>query len=76
MRVFVPVEDASVDADAGALVPYRCGVVCAHELRGSLVLRNGVWSERVALNASVFGKPLYDAMGYVESDEPMMRLRL
>ena len=32
--------------------------------------------ERVVLNASVFGKPLYDAMGYVESDEPMMRLRL
>jgi len=50
MRVFVPVEDASIDADTGALVPYRCGIVCAHELRGSLVLRNGVWSERVALN--------------------------
>jgi GNAT superfamily N-acetyltransferase len=32
--------------------------------------------ERVVLNASVFGKPLYDAMGYVESDEPMMRFRL
>ena len=32
--------------------------------------------ERVVLNASVFGKPLYDAMGYVASDEPMMRLRL
>ena len=32
--------------------------------------------ERVVLNASVFGKPLYDAMGYVEAEEPMMRLRL
>ena len=32
--------------------------------------------ERVVLNASVFGKPLYDAMGYVVTDEPMMRLRL
>ena len=32
--------------------------------------------ERVVLNASTFGKPLYDAMGYVVADEPMMRLRL
>ena len=32
--------------------------------------------ERVVLNASTFGKPLYDAMGYVSTDEPMMRLRL
>lgn len=32
--------------------------------------------ERVVLNASAFGKPLYEAMGYVESDEPMMRLKL
>ena len=32
--------------------------------------------ERVVLNASVFGKPLYDAMGYVEAEEPMMRLKL
>ena len=32
--------------------------------------------ERVVLNASVFGKPLYDQMGYVVADEPMMRLRL
>lgn len=32
--------------------------------------------ERVVLNASVFGKPLYDAMGYVVADEPMMRFRL
>ena len=32
--------------------------------------------ERVVLNASVFGKPLYDAMGYVVSDQPMMRFNL
>jgi GNAT superfamily N-acetyltransferase len=32
--------------------------------------------ERVVLNASTFGKPLYDAMGYVAAEEPMMRLRL
>jgi hypothetical protein len=50
MRVFVPVEDRSVDADAGVLVPYRCGIACAHELRGALVLRDGVWTERTALN--------------------------
>ena len=50
MRVFVPVEDSSVDADAGVLVPYRYGLTCAHELRGALVLRDGVWAERAALN--------------------------
>jgi GNAT superfamily N-acetyltransferase len=32
--------------------------------------------ERVVLNASVFGQPLYDQMGYVVAEEPMMRLRL
>ena len=32
--------------------------------------------ERVVLNASTFGKPLYDTMGYVVADEPMMRLKL
>ena len=32
--------------------------------------------ERVVLNASVFGKPLYDAIGYVVTEEPMMRFRL
>lgn len=32
--------------------------------------------ERVMLNASVFGKPLYEAMGYVVASEPMMRMRL
>ena len=50
MRVFVPVEDRSVDADAGVLVPYRYGLTCAHELRGALVLREGVWTERAAVN--------------------------
>jgi GNAT superfamily N-acetyltransferase len=32
--------------------------------------------ERVVLNASTFGKRLYDEMGYVVADEPMMRFRL
>ena len=32
--------------------------------------------ERVVLNASTYGKPLYDAMGYVVANEPMMRFRL
>ncbi len=32
--------------------------------------------ERVVLNASTFGKALYASMGYVATDEPMMRLRL
>ena len=32
--------------------------------------------ERVVLNASTFGKPLYEAMGYVATAEPMMRMRL
>jgi GNAT superfamily N-acetyltransferase len=32
--------------------------------------------ERVVLNASAFGKPLYDKMGYVVANEPMMRFRL
>ncbi|HYE86904.1 MAG TPA: GNAT family N-acetyltransferase [Vicinamibacterales bacterium] len=32
--------------------------------------------ERVVLNASVFGRPLYEAMGYVPTNEPMMRLKL
>lgn len=50
MRVFVPVEDRSVDADAGVLVPYRYGLTCLHELRGALVLRDGVWAERTAVN--------------------------
>lgn len=32
--------------------------------------------ERVALNASTFGRSLYDKMGYVATEEPMMRRRL
>ena len=32
--------------------------------------------ERVVLNASAFGKPLYEAIGYVATDEPMMRMKL
>ena len=32
--------------------------------------------ERVVLNASSFGRALYESMGYVAADEPMMRLRL
>jgi GNAT superfamily N-acetyltransferase len=32
--------------------------------------------ERLVLNASTFGKPLYEAMGYVVTNEPMMRVRL
>jgi GNAT superfamily N-acetyltransferase len=32
--------------------------------------------ERVMLNASTFGHPLYESMGYVVADEPMMRLSL
>ncbi len=33
------------------LVPYRYGLTCAHELRGALVLRDGIWAERaVAVN--------------------------
>ena len=50
MRIFFPVEDASVDHEAGVLVPYRQGLACAHELRSPLVLREGVWSERDALS--------------------------
>jgi hypothetical protein len=50
MRVFVPVEDGSIDQEADLLVPYQCGVTCAHELRGALVLRDGVWRERAAIN--------------------------
>jgi GNAT superfamily N-acetyltransferase len=32
--------------------------------------------ERLVLNASAFGKPLYEGMGYVVTNEPMMRMRL
>lgn len=32
--------------------------------------------ERLVLNASTFGRPLYEQMGYVATNEPMMRMRL
>ena len=32
--------------------------------------------ERVVLNASTFGQPMYTEMGYVVAAEPMMRIRL
>jgi GNAT superfamily N-acetyltransferase len=32
--------------------------------------------ERVVLNASTFGQSLYQSLGYVVTNEPMMRLRL
>ena len=32
--------------------------------------------ERVVLNASTFGRPLYEGMGYVPTNEPMMRIKL
>jgi len=32
--------------------------------------------ERVVLNASTFGQPVYEQMGYVVANEPMMRIRL
>jgi GNAT superfamily N-acetyltransferase len=32
--------------------------------------------ERMVLNASTFGRPLYEDMGYVLTNEPMMRMRL
>ena len=50
MRVFVPVEDGSIDRESGVLVPYRYGLACAHELRGALALHDGVWSERASLS--------------------------
>lgn len=32
--------------------------------------------ERVVLNASAAGLPIYESMGYVATSEPMMRMRL
>lgn len=32
--------------------------------------------ERVVLNASTLGQPIYQQMGYVVANEPMMRIRL
>lgn len=50
MQVFVPLEDAVPERDAGVLVPYRAGLACAHELRGGLVLRDGIWCDAAAVN--------------------------
>jgi hypothetical protein len=50
MQVFVPLEDALPDRHAGTLVPYRCGLACAHELRGGLVLVDGSWCDVPAIN--------------------------
>lgn len=57
MQVFVPLEDANLDPRAGALVPYRCGLACAHELRGGLVLRDGVWREAALNDGSAVRRP-------------------
>ena len=50
MQVFVPLEDAMPERDTGVLVPYRVGVACAHELRGGLLLRDGIWCDAAAVN--------------------------
>ena len=50
MQVFVPVEDASLDACAGLLVPYRCGYVCVHELRAELLQPDGTWQALAPLS--------------------------
>ena len=57
MQVFVPVEDATIDAAAGRLVPYRCGLPCAHELRGDLVLVDGCWTPRGLSDGSARRRP-------------------
>ena len=68
----------------------RCGFVfnvyteAGHRQRGvarALMHEMHEWCraegiERVVLNASSFGRSLYESMGYVVSEEPMMRLRL
>ncbi len=57
MRIFFPVEDASIDHEAGVLVPYRQGFACAHELRAPLTLRDGVWCEPDALSDGSTARP-------------------
>ena len=39
MRIFVPLEDTGVDREA-VLVPYRCGLACAHGLRAPPAVRD------------------------------------
>jgi len=59
MRIFFPVEDTVPDAGTGPLVPYRCGLVCAHALRGALEFRDGVWvwPDAVPLNDGSSSRP-------------------
>ena len=57
MHVFFPIEDAGAERATGPLVPYRCGIPCAHELRGELVLRDGVWTERAAQRRICISSP-------------------
>jgi hypothetical protein len=61
MQVFVPVEDAGLDFESGRLVPYRAGLVCAHQLRGGLVLRDGVWTDPVLLGPQLISPTLTNA---------------
>ena len=50
MQVFVPLEDALPELDVGALVPYRAGLACAHELRAALQLPDGSWQAVTAFS--------------------------
>lgn len=50
MQVFVPLGDTLPVRDVGALLPYRAGLACAHELRGGLVLRDGAWCDAAAIS--------------------------
>lgn len=68
----------------------RCGFIFnvytapAHRKRGLarlLIDAMHAWGraeglERVVLNASAAGLPIYESMGYVATSEPMMRMRL
>jgi hypothetical protein len=50
MRVFVPVEDSSIERDFGALVPYRQGLACVHALREGFVLDADGWLQFGAIS--------------------------
>lgn len=43
MRVFVPVEDQSLDGEIEKLVPYRQGLACVHGLREGFSLGPDGW---------------------------------
>jgi hypothetical protein len=47
MRIFVPVEDASLDLEGGVLVPYRYGLNCVRALRAQTAA-NDCAAERTA----------------------------